>query len=53
MSGKELLTVIRAMPHYDDTPIILFTTSNMQQDILLCPKAWGSLFHQAYQLYST
>lgn len=32
MSGKELLTILRGHPFFDDTPIILFTTSNLESD---------------------
>lgn len=32
LSGKELLQALRVIPFYDETPIILFTTSNSQND---------------------
>ena len=32
MSGKELLSILRTLPFFDDVPIILFTTSNLEED---------------------
>jgi CheY-like chemotaxis protein len=38
MSGAELLPILRAIPHYDDTPITVFTTSNSKLDYLFAKK---------------
>lgn len=38
MSGTELLPILRAIPHYDDTPIIMFTTSNSKLDAIFAKK---------------
>jgi len=38
LSGSELLPIIRAIPHFDDTPIIVFTTSNSKLDALFARK---------------
>lgn len=32
ISGRELLMTLRGIPHYEKTPIILFTTSNSASD---------------------
>ena len=38
MSGKELLLIIRSIPFFDDTPIILFSTSNAESDYAFAKK---------------
>lgn len=53
MSGKECLVEIRKQPHLRDTPVIIFTTSASQKDILDTKAMGASAFITKPPLIST
>lgn len=53
MSGKECLAEIRKRPHLNDTPVIIFSTSSSQKDILETRALGASSFITKPPLIST